>query len=144
MPCSCINRPSHVAITHCGSLQVDHWSDRYHQSHTGWSPHRWYVYFKRKQDVSEYFANWGEYLVWIFQIAGNLVFASGAQTVLVGAVASNVFWVVSGSVTLQASSLVNGVILGGSKVALTTGASVNGHIFAQSAVTLQKSTVKPI
>jgi len=83
--------------------------------------------------------------VWIFQIQNNLIYAAAAKTILAGgALSSNVFWVVSGSVTLGAGSVLDGIILGAAKVALVSGASVNGRILAQTAVTLQQSTVKPI
>ncbi|KJA18381.1 hypothetical protein HYPSUDRAFT_1099677, partial [Hypholoma sublateritium FD-334 SS-4] len=82
--------------------------------------------------------------VWIFQIAGNLLFSSGAKTILAGAASANVFWVVTGSTTLQAGAVLDGVILGGSKVALVTGATVNGRILSQTAVTLETSTVNPV
>lgn len=83
--------------------------------------------------------------VWIFQIQNGLNYASGAKTVLSGgALSKNIFWVVSESVTLGTTSLLDGVILAATNVALLTGASVNGRIFAQTAVTLQMSTVKPV
>ncbi|KJA23858.1 hypothetical protein HYPSUDRAFT_201000 [Hypholoma sublateritium FD-334 SS-4] len=82
--------------------------------------------------------------VWIFQVQGNLLFNAGALTTLAGgALSKNIFWVISGSVTLEAAALLEGVILGATNVALVTGASVNGRILAQTAVSLQKSTVKP-
>ncbi|KJA22381.1 hypothetical protein HYPSUDRAFT_1084464 [Hypholoma sublateritium FD-334 SS-4] len=82
--------------------------------------------------------------VWIFQIQKNLVFATGAETILAGgALSKNVFWVVSGSVDLLASASLEGVILGGTEIALVTGALVNGRIFSQTAVTLQQSVVNP-
>ncbi|KJA22031.1 hypothetical protein HYPSUDRAFT_186725 [Hypholoma sublateritium FD-334 SS-4] len=81
--------------------------------------------------------------VWIFQIAGGLEFASGAKTVLAGGLAANVFWVVTGATTLQAGSVLDGVILGSSNVALVTGATVNGRILSQTAVSIEKSTVNP-
>ncbi|KJA23785.1 hypothetical protein HYPSUDRAFT_201201 [Hypholoma sublateritium FD-334 SS-4] len=82
--------------------------------------------------------------VWIFQVKGDLLFDAGALTTLAGgALSKNIFWVVSGSVTLEAAALLEGVILGATNVALVTGASVNGRILAQTAVTLQESTVKP-
>ncbi|KJA26833.1 hypothetical protein HYPSUDRAFT_198632 [Hypholoma sublateritium FD-334 SS-4] len=83
--------------------------------------------------------------VWIFQIQNGLNYASGAKTVLSGgALSKNIFWVVSESVTLGTTSLLDGVILAATNVALLTGASVNGRILAQTAVTLQMSTVKPV
>jgi len=74
-----------------------------------------------------------------------LTYAAGTKTVLAGgALSKNVFWVVSDAVTLQAGSVLDGVILGATNVALITGASVNGPILARTAATLQKSAVKAV
>ena len=83
--------------------------------------------------------------MWIFQIQNNLLYAAAAKTILAGgALPSNVFWVVSGSVSLRVGSVLDGIILGATKFALNSGASVNGRILTQTAVTLQESTVKPV
>ena len=83
--------------------------------------------------------------MWILQIQNDLTYASGANTILMGgALSRNIFWIVSGAVTLQSGSLLDGVILGATNAALVTGASVNGRILVQTAATLQVSTVKPI
>lgn len=84
-------------------------------------------------------------LVWIFQIQNNLLYAAGANTVLSGgALAKNIFWIVSGDVSLGAGSVLEGVILGATKVALLTGSAVHGRILSQTAVTLEKATVVPV
>ncbi|KJA18336.1 hypothetical protein HYPSUDRAFT_218265 [Hypholoma sublateritium FD-334 SS-4] len=83
--------------------------------------------------------------VWIFQIQNNLLYAAGARAVLSGgALAKNIFWVVSGDVSLGAGSTLEGVILGATKVALLTGSAVHGSILSQTAVTLEKATVVPV
>jgi hypothetical protein len=58
-----------------------------------------------------------------------------------GALAKNIFWQVAGGVTLGTTSHFEGIILGKTLIALNTGASINGRLLAQTAVTLQSSTV---
>ncbi len=80
--------------------------------------------------------------VWIFQIAQNLSIASGVSVVLSGgAQAKNVFWQVAGSATLGTTSKFQGIILSKTLIAMQTGASINGKLFAQTAVTLQMNSV---
>ncbi len=82
--------------------------------------------------------------VWIFQIAGNLTEASGAKVLLSGgALAKNVFWQVGGGVgvTINTTAHMEGTILALKAIHLLTGASINGRLLAQTAVTLQKNTV---
>lgn len=81
--------------------------------------------------------------VWIFQVAGTLNVASAVKITLSGgARAKNIFWQVAGAVTLNTTSHFEGVILGKTGINLKTGASINGRMLAQTAVTLQKNTVK--
>jgi hypothetical protein len=80
--------------------------------------------------------------VWILQIAQGLTLSSGARVALTGgAVPANVFWQVSGAVTLGTTAHLEGVVLGQTMIALQTGASINGRLLAQTAVTLEASTV---
>jgi hypothetical protein len=80
--------------------------------------------------------------VWIFQISGTLDIASAKQVILTrGAKAKNIFWVVAGAVTLGTYSHFEGTILGKTSLSLQTGASMNGRLLAQTAVTLQMNTV---
>ena len=58
-----------------------------------------------------------------------------------GAQAKNIFWQVSGAVTLGTTSHFEGIILGKTDINLQTGASINGRMLAQTAVTLQMNTV---
>ena len=81
---------------------------------------------------------------WIFQIAQDLTMGSGAQVMLSGgAVASHIVWQVGGGVgvTLNTTSHLEGTILAAKAINLITGATVNGRLFAQSAVTLQANTI---
>ena len=80
--------------------------------------------------------------VWIFQIAGTLSQASATRVILAGgALAKNIFWQVAGAVTIGTSAHFEGVVLGKSLIAVKTGASVNGRLLSQTAVTLQKNAV---
>jgi len=80
--------------------------------------------------------------VWIFQIAQDLVMASGVKVVLAGgALPENVFWQVAGLVDLDTTAHGEGVILTQTSVTLRTGASINGRLLAQTAVNIDGSTV---
>jgi hypothetical protein len=80
--------------------------------------------------------------VWIFQIAGNLNVSNGVAVHLSGgAQAKNIFWQVAGLATLGTTSQFEGIILSKTMIALQTGATVNGRLYAQTAVTLQMNAV---
>jgi hypothetical protein len=80
--------------------------------------------------------------VWIFQIAGGIDQASATQVTLAGgALAKNVFWQAAGAVSIGTTAHFEGVILAKTMVAVKTGATVNGRLLAQTAVTLQKNSV---
>ncbi len=80
--------------------------------------------------------------VWIFQIAGNLKISNGVKVHLAGgAQAKNIFWQVGGLATLGTTAHIEGIVLSKTMIAVQTGASVNGRLFAQTAVTLQENVV---
>ena len=80
--------------------------------------------------------------VWIFQVAGTLNQASATRVTLAGgAQAKNIFWAVAGAVTLGTTAHFEGVVLSKTMIAVNTGASVNGRLLAQTAVTLQMNAV---
>ena len=80
--------------------------------------------------------------VWIFQIAGTLTMSSAVRITLSGgAQAKNIYWQVAGAVTFGTTSHFEGNILGATGINLQTGASINGRMLAQTAVTLQMNTV---
>jgi hypothetical protein len=80
--------------------------------------------------------------VWIFQVAGTLTMSSAVKITLAGgAMAKNIFWQTADAVTLGTTSHFEGIILGQTGINLTTGATINGRLLAQTAVTLQKNTV---
>jgi hypothetical protein len=79
---------------------------------------------------------------WIFQVAGTLTMSNDViMTLDNGALAENVFWQVSGAVTLGTNSHFVGTLLGKTSIAVQTNATVNGRLLAQTAVTLQKNIV---
>ena len=80
--------------------------------------------------------------VWIFQIDGTLIMSSAVRITLAGgAQAKNIFWQAAGAVTLGTTSHFEGIILGQTGINMTTGATINGRLLAQTAVTLQMNTV---
>jgi len=80
--------------------------------------------------------------VWIFQIAGTLTQADATQVILQGgALPKNIFWQTSGAVAIGTTAHFEGVILGKTLIAMKTGASANGRLLAQTAVTLQQNAV---
>ena len=80
--------------------------------------------------------------VWIFQVAGTLNQANGARVTLAGgALPKNIFWQVAGAVTIGTTAHFEGVVLAKTMIAVNTGASVNGRLLAQTAVTLQMNAV---
>ena len=83
--------------------------------------------------------------VWIFQIAQTLTVGNGAIVTLSGgAQAKNIFWQVAGQTTLGTTSDFKGTILGMTAIVIQTGATVNGSALAQTAVTLDATTVTGI
>jgi len=82
--------------------------------------------------------------VFIFKVAGTLKLSSGIRiTLAVGVQAKNIFWVVSDAVTFGTTSHFEGNILGMTGINMQTGATINGRMLAQTAVTLQMNTVTP-
>ena len=80
--------------------------------------------------------------VWIFQVAGTIGMSSAVRITLTGgAQAKNIFWVAAGAVTLGTTSHFEGNILGQTGINMQTGATINGRLLAQTAVTLQMNTV---
>ena len=64
----------------------------------------------------------------------NVVLANGAQ-------AENIFWVVAQEVVVEANSHLKGVLLVKTGVTFITGSSLVGRVLAQTAVTLQSTTI---
>lgn len=80
--------------------------------------------------------------VWIFQIAGTLdMSASRLVTLTGGALPKNVFWQVSGAVTLGAMAHLEGVVLGATAFTSGAGTSIKGRVLSQTDVTITGSSV---
>jgi hypothetical protein len=79
---------------------------------------------------------------WVFQIAQTLNLAAATTVVLSGgANASNIVWQVGGIVTLNTTSHMEGTILAQTEINMLAGSSINGRLYAQSAVNLVSSVV---
>ena len=80
--------------------------------------------------------------VWIFQIPGTFNLANGIKVNLIGgAIAKNVFWVVTGATTLGTDSVLQGTVLDATSISIQTNATLNGNALAQTAVTLQSNSI---
>jgi len=80
--------------------------------------------------------------VWIFQIAKGVTQASGTRIILAGgAQAKNIFWQTAETFSIGTDAHCEGIILSMTNITLGTHASINGRLFAQTAVTLDQSTV---
>lgn len=80
--------------------------------------------------------------VWIFQVAGDLVVSSAVKVVLIGgALPKNVFWQVAGLVDIGTTAHFEGVVLVQTAATLHTGASLNGRLLAQTAVSIDGNAI---
>ncbi len=80
--------------------------------------------------------------VWIFQIAEDLTISSDVNfTLSGGAQAKNIFWQVAGEVTIGTGSHFEGIILSMTGITMTTKATLNGRMMAQTAVIMDGNTV---
>jgi Ice-binding-like len=79
---------------------------------------------------------------WIFEVGGNLSLSSSVRIILKGgALPKNVVWQVAGIADFGTASHVEGVVLSKTAIVLKNGASMNGQLLAQTAVTLDANTV---
>jgi hypothetical protein len=86
--------------------------------------------------------NGGPTDTWIFEIAGTLTQSNGVKVILKGgALAKNIVWQVAGSAVFGTTSHLEGVILSKTNIVLQTGATANGRLLAQTAVTLDANAV---
>ncbi len=80
--------------------------------------------------------------VWVFQVAQNLTMSSATNVVLTGgALPENIFWQVTGLVDIGTTAQFNGIVLCATGITLQTGASANGRLLAQTAVSLDSNTI---
>jgi len=86
--------------------------------------------------------NGGANDTWVFQIAQGLTVNSNAIIHLTGgAQAKNIFWITATDAVIGSNVDFSGNILSQTLISLNTGAKVTGRLLAQSAVTLNASTV---
>jgi hypothetical protein len=80
--------------------------------------------------------------VWIFKVTGTIDMAAGMKVLLTGgALPQNIFWQVTGVVTLGTTSHFEGNILSQTGITFKTGATMNGRALAQTAVILDATAV---
>jgi hypothetical protein len=80
--------------------------------------------------------------VWIFQISGDLsMSAAKKMTLSGGAQAKNIVWQVAGAVDFGTTSHAEGIVMSKTQITLETGASINGRLFAQTAVHIAGAAV---
>jgi hypothetical protein len=80
--------------------------------------------------------------VWIFQIDGDLTTGPAVNIVLEGNVlVENIFWQVTGKVTVGLESHFEGVILSKGGITLLKGASLNGQLLSQAGVDLDNNVI---
>jgi hypothetical protein len=81
--------------------------------------------------------------VWVFQAASDLIVGSGASVTLInGAQACNVFWVVTSSATIGTGANFIGTVLALTSITVQTGATVQGRVLSQTGtVTLDTNTI---
>jgi len=80
--------------------------------------------------------------VWIFQIAQNLTMASTARINLAGgALAKNIFWQIFGVMNVGTTAHFEGIALVQTAITMQTGATANGRLLAQTAVSLDANTL---
>jgi hypothetical protein len=91
---------------------------------------------------SDIYLNGKGHDVWIFQVAQNVTLANGVAVHLLGhAKSKNIFWQVAGAVTLGTTSHMEGIVLSKTMIGAATGAQIHGRLYAQTAVTLQQTTL---
>jgi hypothetical protein len=79
---------------------------------------------------------------WIFQISQDLTVADGAIINLIGgAQAANIVWQVAGQASIGTTAQFKGIILCSTLISLNTGATANGRLLAQTALTLDANSV---
>ena len=82
--------------------------------------------------------------VWIFQIAQGLTVSPGVQVILAGgALPQNIYWATFAAASLNTTSKFKGTILSQTSIGMQTGATINGRLFAGTAVSLDQNIVGP-
>jgi hypothetical protein len=84
----------------------------------------------------------GPEAVFILQTSGAINVGAGTKVILSGGVlAKNIFWQAAGAVSVGAGAVFEGVILTKTAASFAQGASLNGRVMAQTAVTLIMNTI---
>jgi hypothetical protein len=79
---------------------------------------------------------------WIFQVSGTLTEAANMHVILTGgALAKNVFWIVSDTVAIGTGAAFEGTVLGQVDITMGTGSSDTGRLLAQTDVTLDDAAL---
>jgi hypothetical protein len=80
--------------------------------------------------------------VYIFQIAGNLICGNGAEVILSGGLLpKNIFWQVSGLITLNTTCKMKGILLSSTMIAFLNGSTLEGEALAKTAVTVSGGSI---
>jgi hypothetical protein len=81
--------------------------------------------------------------VWIFQIAQGLDISTNVEVILAGgARAENIYWNVF-QATINVGAMMKGAINSATDIVVNTGATVNGRLLANTAITLQSNVIAP-
>jgi len=79
---------------------------------------------------------------WVFQVAQDLTVNNSAKITLIGgAQAKNIVWVVAGQAVLGSNVNFSGIILSKTLISVNTNSTVTGRLLAQTAVTLNADTI---
>jgi hypothetical protein len=79
---------------------------------------------------------------WIFHSTGSVNIAANKNVILAGgAQAANIVWVIAGEMTVLAGAHLEGIVIVKTAANFRTGASLNGRVLAQTAVTLQMNDI---
>jgi hypothetical protein len=79
--------------------------------------------------------------IWIIKTTGVLTLAANVDIILGSAQAKNIFWQAAGNAAIGAGASMAGIMLIFTDVLFVTGSSLNGRIFCQTAVNIQKATI---
>ena len=80
--------------------------------------------------------------VWVFQVGTDLTFGARSQIALAnGATASNVFWVVDGSIVSGSNAVTGGTLMAGTSINLGNGTRVFGRALSFGDVVVRRATL---
>jgi hypothetical protein len=79
--------------------------------------------------------------VFIIQTTGSLLQAANTEVILDNVSPDNVFWQVTGTVDVGKSAVLNGILLVKTKAVFQTSSTLIGRVLAQTACTLDKTTI---